>query len=481
MKHLLLSGVAATCLLASGCAGQDTPNDDTGDGKADGLGEGCGNTALDQAGVCRAADGTFAEASCCSQDVLATDLSFDLSTRTATATVSVKGSKNQSVVLEAGDLAVESVTADGKALDFSVEEGTLVVSAGGAPTSEWSAKGNAAEITVDYAFATHENFDGFMDQPLTDMSFTWPEFCGNLFPCESSPADGITYTMEVTGVPEGLTAVYPTEVAADAPSYMPAFSVGAYTYEELGVTKAGTTVGVYYLEGGEETALAATDDLVAAFDFFETTYGPYSFGDEVASVSVDWGEGDFGGMEHHPYWHITRGSFGNKQVHHHEAAHGWFGNGVRIKCLEDFVLSEGVVSYLEARSTEATGGDPVAIWSRFRDSLEGSIESRDFVVWPKGCNELGSLFEIFTGLPYMKGAFFFRQVEQQIGRDTLDAALSSFYRANVGEAARFGELVDHIEKESGADIEELADVWLRQTGIPCELGDDGFCADSGSR
>jgi aminopeptidase N len=33
----------------------------------------------------------------------------------------------------------------------------------------------------------------------------------------------------------------------------------------------------------------------------------------------------------------------------HEAAHGWFGDGVRLRCWEDFVLSEGTASHLDAR------------------------------------------------------------------------------------------------------------------------------------
>lgn len=44
------------------------------------------------------------------------------------------------------------------------------------------------------------------------------------------------------------------------------------------------------------------------FDWLETTYGEYLFGDEVGSVSVAWGPGAYGGMEHHPYWHVASGA-----------------------------------------------------------------------------------------------------------------------------------------------------------------------------
>jgi aminopeptidase N len=427
----------------------------------------CLTAVLDVEGVCRAFGGDPVNASCCRQDIRSTDLSFDVATRSATAIVEVSASKHRSVVLEAGDLTIQSVLLGSQPLDFTVGGSKLVVSAGGAPTFDWANRAPPS-LTIHYAFAVHNDFDGFMDSPLSDVSFTWPEFCGNLFPCSSLPSDGIEFRVAVTGVPEGQTAIYPATVTASAPSYMAAFAIGNYGYQRLGATSAGTEVGVYYLDGGRDEALAATATLPAAFEFYESTYGPYAFGDRVASVSVDWG-GESGGMEHHPFWHIARESMAGPAVHHHEAAHGWFGNGVRLKCREDFVLSEGTVSYLEARAHEATGGDPTPFWTNFQGRLERAIARRDLVVYPDGCNGIDSLLDIFTTLPYMKGAFFFRQVEHRVGRLALDAALSSFYRGRVGAAARMQELIDHIERATGFQLDDLETGWLKSKGIPCVL------------
>src|SRR5439155_6115404 len=135
-------------------------------------------------------------------------------------------------------------------------------------------------------------------------------------------------------------------IPADAPSYMLAWAVGDYTKVDLGTTSAGRKVSVSYLPGGKAAALAGTKHLPQYFDWLERTYGGYLFGNEVGSVSAAWGAGAFGGMEHHPFWHISNGSLGDAETHAHEAAHGWFGDGVRIACWEDLTLSEGTVSYL---------------------------------------------------------------------------------------------------------------------------------------
>jgi len=150
---------------------------------------------------------------------------------------------------------------------------------------------------------------------------------------------------------------------------------------------------------------------------------------------------------------------------------------VRMQCREDFVLSEGVVTYLESRATEAVGAlTEEEVWTRVQERFERAIARRDFVIYPDGCDQLSTIFELFTALPYNKGALYLRQVENRIGRAGLDAALSSFYRERVGTAATMQELVDHIESESGTDLDDLTLPWLKSTGTPCRL-EKGDCVD----
>ena len=190
--------------------------------------------------------------------------------------------------------------------------------------------------------------------PRSACRSSGPSSCGNLFPCDPDPADGVTFSMDVRGGDPDLTAVYPTSTVGDAPPYMPAVAVGPYERLTLGATEAGTSLSAWYLPGSD--ALAGTAHLVASFDFFERTHGPYAFGAEAGTVEVDWGSDSWGGMEHHPFFHVARFDFGDEEVQVHEAAHGWFGAGVRIACWEDSVLSERTTTYITARSLKQVGG-----------------------------------------------------------------------------------------------------------------------------
>src|SRR6185295_10898534 len=88
------------------------------------------------------------------------------------------------------------------ALRYQVTDGRLDV---GVP-----AEGKDAEIIVDYTFAPHEEFDGYME--ASGLTFLWPQFCGNLFPCKSDPDDGLTFTMSVSGTPAGAAVIFPEAI-----------------------------------------------------------------------------------------------------------------------------------------------------------------------------------------------------------------------------------------------------------------------------
>lgn len=395
------------------------------------------------------------------RDLLSTGLELQIGAHIGKATVAIAASESTGASFEIGDLEIAGVTDDqGRALDFAAHDGQLDV---GVP-----ATGDSATVVIDYRFQDHDAFDGWM--PAQGVTFLWPTFCGNLYPCKSDPADGQSFTMAVTGA-EG-EAVYPESIPADAPTYMPAIAVADFTEVELGTTPAGTRLSVWHLPGAKQADDAAegTAHLVDVFGFYEETYGPYTFGSKAGTVSADWGGGDYGGMEHHPYWHVSSGSLYSEEVNAHEAAHGWFGNGVRIACWEDFVLSEGLATYLSARALGASGVD---LWPGFECDLKNVCRDANTIVLPDTCNSIDILNDpLWSSAPYMKGAFFLRAVARTIGAEQLDQSLASFYQANVGKAARMDALIDAIEADhpdAAAAIDTLAERWLRQLRCPVRL------------
>jgi aminopeptidase N len=293
----------------------------------------------------------------------------------------------------------------------------------------------------------------------------WPYFCGNLFPCHSQPRDGMTMSLNVTGVPAGKVAVW-TPSFTEAPAYQLAWAIDDYTELALGATAAGTQVAVWYRPMELAAAQIGTQNLVAVFDWYEKTLGPYRFGSKVGTVSVNWGAGAYGGMEHHPRWHISASSLGSQETNAHEAAHGWFGDGVRIACWEDFVLSEGTVSYLAARALDVVAPSIGAqTWARYTLALAEIPGER--LVWPQTCNKVDILKDnLYTTAPYLRGAFFYKAVADKVGADKVDQALAAFYREFAGKSARMSDMLTTIRNVTGYDPAACAQRWLKDTSTP---------------
>jgi len=395
------------------------------------------------------------------RDVVDTTLVVDLAARTATATITLAPSTSTGASFEIGDLTITAVRMGDQPLMFS-ETGPIgeQLDIGVPPSTE------PLVLAIDYGYRFHNNSNGVA---MAGYTLTWPYHCGNVFPCRSAPADGTTFHMTVSGVASG-TVVYPTEIPDEAPSYMAAWIVGDFQRLDLGTTTAGTRVAMWHRANEASAAAAGGAHLRASFQWMEQNLGAYRFGDEVGTVSANWGAGAFGGMEHHPYWHVGSAALGNVGVNVHEAAHGWFGNGVRIECWEDFVLSEGTVEFLMWRVLDEVAGASVAdpLWAGLTAEVDAMRNgSGNGVAWPQSCGQVDILDDgLFSRVPYVKGAFFYRAVEQRVGRAMLDAALRTFYGRYGGKAAGMTDMLDVIEEVTGFDPTTCAQMWLVSTTVP---------------
>lgn len=401
-----------------------------------------------------------------SRDIVDTHVALDVANHHGTATLEVAAFSGRALSFEVGELVIERVVVDDVETAFSLAKTTP---RGQRLDLRVPSSSTARHVVIDYTFPDQRELHGYL--PQRQLSFSWPVFCQNWFPCHTNPADGTRFGLDVRGIPTGSTLVAPSRIDTDAPSYMLAFAFGDYTWHELGTTAAGTRVGVYTTPRTESAGLRGVAHLVEAQDWLETHLGPYAFGNVVGSVAANWGPSGFGGMEHHPFWHVADASMGEQETHVHEAAHGWFGNGVRIRCWEDFVLSEGTATYLETIVSGAIAGETTeaALWQRLRESLTSTVYSGDTKAWIRGegCNRIDLVTHpLWSRAPYDKGAFFYRDVERAIGRDRLVAALSSFYRAHVGRSAGMGDMLEHLRAETGFDPAELARTWLTSLGLP---------------
>jgi hypothetical protein len=396
------------------------------------------------------------------RDIVSTDLVLDLQSLHGTATITLTGSTSQAASFEVGDLDIHSVSdADGP-LHFAVAQGAQ----GSKNRLDVGVPAGGTRLIVDYAFKAHTQFDGW--RPGSGTSFTWPSYCGNLFPCHSDPSDGLRFTLHVNGIAPGLVGVYPPRIDADSPSFVLAFAVGDYLGLDLGRTAAGTQVTAWYLRGDDANARSGTGHLRQVIDFLEQSIGPYPYGGRTGPVEAPWGNSPTSGVEYHPFFHIDRAAFHDEYVQAIVAAHGWFGDAVRLACWEDFVLSEGTTTYLALRALEKAG---VVLWHDEECRLRSLCDSGGMTAaLPMTCGAIDLLNDpLWSEVPYGKGMQFYRQCAAVLGADGLDAALAGFYKAHVGQAVRMKDLVAALRTAAashGADIDQAASDWLLARACP---------------
>ena len=393
------------------------------------------------------------------RDIEHTDLVFDVEHRTAVATLRFGPSENPGASVKVDGLTVQSVedTAGGH-VEWSLTGTRLDL---GVPTSD-----AAVEVVIRYEFPVAPAFQGYWFGATGEgLTYTWPAYCGNLFPCHTLPRDGMTFGIRLEGLAAGDVAVVPEAVTFPGPAYMLSFAHGAFVWHDLGVTEAGTTVGVYYVVGGEQSALEGTARLRDVFNWYEKTLGAYRYGSRVGSVEANWGAGAGGGIEHHPYWQVATTQMADQEIHAHEATHGWYGNAVRMACWEDFVFSEGTVNYLVSRAFREVLGEQAetGLWQTYRQRLDQAAATKNFVAWPEGCNELDMIDSGMGAslIAYMRGARFYKKVADAVGVAVLDQALASFYQARQGTAVSMQAMLDHLRETTGFDPTDLAQTWLR--------------------
>ncbi len=382
-------------------------------------------------------------------------LSVDLGDLSAVASLETTGA-DRAASFRADGLEVSAVQDALGELPFAVEDGRLDVGLRGDEATQ--------QIEITYTFELADRFEGFWGA----TTVTWPTHCGNVFPCRPDPALGLTVELDVTPT-EDLVAVAP-DIPAPAPAYQVAFSQGSYETLELGTSDGGTELSVAHFPQDAARAAQGAAELLDVFSWLENTLGPYPFGSEAGAVEVEWGPGAFGGIEHHPRWHISSAAVHDRVTQAHEAAHGWYGTGLRLSCWEDLVLSEGTVTYLAARALGAVAGAAAeeAVWEGYASEFSGFGDVSTELAWiDVGCNEEDPVAgRLRTRAPYIKGAYFFRAVADEVGAEALDAVLGSFFVEHVGGAAGMQDLLDHILADTGFDPTDLAAGWLLSTELP---------------
>jgi aminopeptidase N len=306
----------------------------------------------------------------------------------------------------------------------------------------------------------------------------------SVVPLQDTPRVRIRYTAELT-VPRALRAVMAAaprdrteeggvaieryEMPQPIPPYLLAFAVGDLASRDLSPrSRVWAEPGVLDRAAYE---FAGVEDMIVAA---EALFGPYDW--ERFDVLAMPPSFPYGGMENPRLTFLTptvlAGDRSLVSVLAHELAHSWTGNLVTNANMEHFWLNEGFTVYAERRILEALHGTEEAELHAAlgRRALDEAVAR--FARMP----ELTRLRTYLTGIdpdeafsrvPYEKGYFFLRALEEAAGREAFSRWLRSYLHAFRFRSITTDDFTAHLEGALPGLLERVeAPRWIEREGVP---------------
>ncbi|MEO1450256.1 MAG: leukotriene A4 hydrolase C-terminal domain-containing protein, partial [Bacteroidota bacterium] len=154
----------------------------------------------------------------------------------------------------------------------------------------------------------------------------------------------------------------------------------------------------------------------------------------------------------------------------------WSGNLVTNATWDDFWLNEGFTVYVENRIMEALKGRDYAEMLAYISYTDLQEEVAD-IGFENPDTRLA--YELtgrhpddgFSSVPYDKGYYFLRLIEETVGREDFDAFLKGYFSDNAFKTMSTDRFLERLDKEllsthPGAEETINVDAWVRTAGIP---------------
>ena len=364
------------------------------------------------------------------------------------------------------------------------------------------AKGDTAEITIAYSgvpfVAPRAPWDGGMVWSRTPDGQPWiasavqGEGCDLFWPCIDSPAKRVAMLDLAVTVPEPLVEAGNGKLigvehkggwatwrwrAKHPQGYGVTLQIAPYrTAETTYKSRYGNTIPLkfWYLPGHEAGARELLGELASFLDFFESTIGPYPWGDEKAGIA----ETPHEGMEHqtiNAYGNgFTAAPEGYDWLMNHEFAHEWFANQETNRSDSEMWLHEGFAMYMQPLYLRWKSGELLydeTLWD-YRKRIHAKVP----LVPPPGAPGPSYLDEQ-TGWGddiYFKGAWILHTLREQIGDKAFDRTLTLFtYGRSDPRPGNFGPLLrtsrDYeriVDQVTGRDWRWFFDAYLDHGPLP---------------
>lgn len=428
-------------------------------------------------------------------EIRVTHLSLDLTANfeskqlVGEVTLDVERTKpeNNTLVLDTRALEIQRVSVEGESVPFEMGETDPDL---GTPLTI-TLPSAANSVTVAYSTSPEASGVQWLTPAQTagkkhPFLFTQAQavHARSFIPLQDSPQVRVTYDATIK-TPESLLAVmsasndptterdgeYEFNMPQPIPSYLIALAIGDLEFKAM-----GERTGVYAEPALLESAAKEFEDTEAMLEVTEETYGPYQW--DRYDLLILPPSFPFGGMENPRLSFITptviAGDKSLVSLIAHELAHSWSGNTVTNATWRDLWLNEGFTTYLTYRIMEMIYGH-----DRFKkEAVLGYQDLENDVAALEENDEILAIDlrgrnpdDVFSNIPYEKGALFLREIEHKIGRENFDAFLMQYFKDFAFKSITTDTFIAYLDDTLLKQYPDKLDAnrihtWIFEPGIP---------------
>jgi tricorn protease interacting factor F2/3 len=414
------------------------------------------------------------------------DVDFDALRFSGKVTIAL--SSMGDVSLNAVDLAVTGVKADGRIIPFS-QHGNIV----DIQTGRFS-----GSLEVDYKGKVSANLTGFYKAPYGDKYILTTHFeaahARRLLPCIDEPAYKADFKLAVrvrsdlsviSNMPlesekkEGGRKTVTFQKTPKMSTYLLYVGIGKFEEEKSRHNKTELyAASVARPDSNIKTSLAF-EAAQKSLEFYEKYFGiPYEL-PKLHMIAVP--EFAYGAMEnwgaitfreillHSDKDTSTSTKKSIAEVIAHEIAHMWFGDLVTMKWWDDLWLNESFATFMAYKVVD-WAYPQWKIWQDFLKNSTGGAMARD------GLNSTHpieakvrapeEIEELFDEISYGKGASILRMIEAYIGPAKFQQGVSKYLQQFRYSNAAGRDLWNHLQQASGLEVSRVMDAWISKVGYP---------------
>ncbi len=400
-------------------------------------------------------------------------------------------SNSRRIFLDAYDLKIDSVWVDKKVTDFNLSEKDENLGQGLAINITPKTK----TITIYYETSpSAAALQWLKAEQTADKKFPFLYTQGqsiytrSWIPIQDTPEIRLTYEAKIK-VAEGMMAVMSAEnpkeknpsgtyyfkMEQPIPPYLIALAVGDLEYKSF-----DSVSGIYAEPSTLQAAYAEFSETPKMIQAAEKLYGKYAW--EQYDLIVMPPSFPFGGMENPRLTFVTPtvivGDRSLTSLVAHELAHSWSGNLITNATWDDFWLNEGFTVYFERRIMEVLYGTTVKEMLEYKGKLDYD-RSVDFLTKNKRENDIQLKLNLqgrhpdegVTDIPYEKGYFFLKMLEQKYGREKFDQFIHSYFSKYRFKTIDTDTFINYLKENLIGSDEVLLNDWVFSGQTPHNFPD----------